>query len=121
MSRTPADILHDFALVEPHKVPADLLAKRVQSLAEFAAAYDASFNKLSALLQQRTRQRKTAEAREVEAQRVAEAARVEVARYAAVITAARAWYDADGTTYRWHYLEKLLAEITALFTEPGRD
>lgn len=95
--RSAADICNDFGLVDLSTVPRRLLQQRIMSLAEFTAAYDASFNQLSDLLTKRTQKLREAEAREVEANGREEKARIAVASMSAVMLAVFNWESALGT------------------------
>lgn len=95
--RSAADICADFGLVDLSTVPRRLLQKRIMSLAEFTAAYDASFNQLSDLLTKRTQKLREAEAREVEANRRGEKAQIALASISALMVALFHWESALGT------------------------
>lgn len=95
--RTAADILKDFGLDDLDHQPHKIFRKRITALAEFTAAYDASFSKLSDLLQRRTRKLREAEERETEANRTCERAQVAAASMSAVVLALLNWDAALGT------------------------
>lgn len=95
--RSAADICADFGLVDVSSVPRRLLHQRILSLAEFAAAYDTSFNQLSELLAKRTQKLREAEAREVSANAREEKAKIALASISALMTAIFTWESALGT------------------------
>lgn len=95
--RSAADILADFGLADLSAVPRPLLQQRVTSLAEFTAAYDASFNQLSDLLTKRTQKLREAERREVTANSREEKANIALASISALMVALFQWEAALGT------------------------
>lgn len=111
--RTAADILKDFGLDDLDAHPRKTFQKRVQSLAEFTAAYDASFEKLSGLLQRRTRKLREAEDRETEANRTCERAQVACASMSAVMLALFNWESAIGTEAEAQLMADLRETVNA--------
>lgn len=95
--RTAVDILKDFGLDDLDSQPQKVFRKRIAALADFTAAYDASFEKLSDLLQRRTRKLREAEDRETEANRANERAQVAAASMSALVLAVFNWETAIGT------------------------
>ena len=95
--RTAADILKDFGLEDLDSQPQKVFRKRIAALADFTAAYDASFEKLSDLLQRRTRKLREAEERETAANRICERAQMAAASMSAVMLALFNWEAAIGT------------------------
>lgn len=120
MSRTPADVLADFGLTDVNRLPAHMLTQRILKLAEFAAAYDASFNRLSELLRSTRRKLATAETREADAQRLAERAWIALAQQAHVMRSLEEWYHAAETPYR-PLLEQALIMTVAAYVEKKTD
>lgn len=95
--RTARDVLHDYQLLTPEALTAEQLLKRVAALAEFAAAYDASYSALSLRLQRQTKRLKAAEDTAVDLAAAAVALRALFAAWTATASATVAWYDARGT------------------------
>lgn len=110
--RTAADIRKDFGLTDLDSATPRVFEKRIQALAEFTAAYDASFEKLSTLLQQRTQKLRDAEARETAANQTAERAQVAAASMSALVLALFQWDAALGTNDEAQLMADLREHIT---------
>lgn len=95
--RTARDILHDHQLLTPEALTAEQLVKRVAALAEFAAAYDASYATLSMRLQRQSRRLKAAEDTAVDLAAAAVELRHVMAACAGGLGAMVSWYGVRGT------------------------
>lgn len=110
--RTAADILKDFGLNELDGYPRAVFHKRIAALAEFTASYDASFERLSSLLQRRTRKLREAEERETVANQTCERAQVQAATMSALVLALFQWEAALGTEDETQLMADLREAIT---------
>lgn len=95
--KTADDLLHDFGLAHVASLPRDVLAERVERLAAFAAAYDATYEKLSVVLQRRTAKLRQAEESAGHLTAVADRLRVIAAMQAEVMVCTLTWHEAMGT------------------------
>ena len=95
--RTADQILSDFGLELPEGLPRLTLAKRLRVLAEYTEAYEASFEKLSTILQRRTKKLRAAEDREAELAGHLERTLIAAAERQAVVEALWRWDAQLGT------------------------
>ena len=116
---TGAAVLADFHLTDSHKQPRGLIRTRVEALAQYAANYHASYEKLSAVLWTRTKALRDVEARAVEDARQLERLRVISATQASMVAALLTWHDALGTTDETHTMAALREAIGTYLYTPG--
>jgi hypothetical protein len=95
--RTADQLLADFGLETVEAIPRATIAKRLRVLAEYTEAYEASFEKLSTILQRRTQKLRAAEDREAELAGQLERALVAAAERQAVVEAIWRWDAQLGT------------------------
>ena len=95
--KTAADLLHDFGLAHVASLPRDVLAERVERMAAFAAAYDATYEQLSQVLQRRTAKLRQAEESAGHLTAVADRLRLIASMQADVMVRTLAWHRAIGT------------------------
>lgn len=95
--KTAADLLGDFGLAHVASLPRDVLAERVERMAAFAAAYDATYEQLSQVLQRRTAKLRQAEESAGHLTAVTDRLRVIASMQADVMVRTLAWHRAIGT------------------------
>lgn len=96
--RTADQLLADFGLETIDGLPRATVAKRLRALAEYTEAYEQSFEKLSTILQRRTRRLRESEDREATMAGELEKLQVAAAEKHAVLAALWRWDAQLGTT-----------------------
>lgn len=95
--RTADQLLADFGLDAIDGLPRATVIKRLRALAEYTEAYEQSFEKLSTILQRRTRRLRESEDREATMAGELEKLQVAAAEKHAVLTALWRWDAQLGT------------------------
>jgi hypothetical protein len=110
---TAAMVLADFRLTDARTQSKSLLCSKIDALAQYAANYHNSYEKLSAVLSTRTQRLRALEQDDVAAQAQLERLRISLAHHQRMLTATLNWVDAFDPAFSPALLAELRAAVAA--------
>jgi small-conductance mechanosensitive channel len=110
---TAAMVLTDFRLTDARTQSKSLLCSKIDALAQYAANYHNSYEKLSAVLSTRTQRLRVLEQDDVAVQAQLERLRISLAQNQRMLTATLEWLDAFDPAFSPALLAELRAAVAA--------
>jgi small-conductance mechanosensitive channel len=110
---TAAMVLGDFRLTDARTQSKSLLCSKIDALAQYAANYHNSYEKLSAVLSTRTQRLRALEQDDVAVQAQLERLRISLAHHQRMLTATLEWLDAFDPAFSPALLAELRAAVAA--------
>jgi hypothetical protein len=110
---TAAMVLADFRLTDARAQSKSLLCSKIDALAQYAANYHNSYEKLSAVLSTRTQRLRVLEQEDVAVQAQLERLRISLAHHQRMLTATLNWVDAFDPAFNPALLAELRAAVAA--------
>jgi hypothetical protein len=110
---TAAMVLADFRLTDARTQSKSLLCSKIDALAQYAANYHNSYEKLSAVLSTRTQRLRALEQDEVAVQAQLERLRIRVKHHQRMLTATLNWVNAHDPALDPALLAELRAAVAA--------